>query len=661
MKNKHSTWALPALVVCIGGCSSTAFKLKPVDLDNLRSARSEIPRLQEKYPEERAVFLHREQTHEHSEEFSTGYWSAKAIYILRYVVFDPTHEPLTTFKHMVDKGWELARADIVVLPPDGKERRFKRDDLIEEKRRGGRRTYKLAYPKVVKGTLIEERIELFCPDPADAHGTYRASIPLRFYYPTLRAVAGYSYPRKWSVLVKSVAPDRDGDFSVSETGNNRVIRVERSNVPPQPRERYSPYLDEDGDYLRLYVNFARTSKQTYHGSATWKQRAKRHLKYVVDNDAVFSRMVTERAREVTRGARSDLDRLRAITEYAQQEIQSDEEFEPKDFVDVLKTKRGTPWQVVGLAHQMARAAGLDARYLMIHSAKDGFFDRKFISPVEPSDAALLATIDGTEHFGFPTVKWLPVDTFLKWYQGRPAYSIGPDGFDGFVTLPVHKHEDRAVLSKASVKIGEDGSLHVEEVVTFRGVRAFDERKELADLKPAELDRRLRDDLLGIQGDVTVRSVKVVGLKEIYEPLQKIYSYRIQDALTMGQGEAILQSAGIFSSSVRKKKSRARKSRIRPMVSYADRMYRREMTLTLPEGWTPSKTPPPFSFKNRCGEVRIDYASSPGLLRATKSFKENRFRLPAKDHEVLEKYLGARSRVILPNLVFKLPRVAGRGR
>ena len=656
LKYACAVWLLAHLCAALAGCSSAVFKFRRIDVDDVRSIRGQVAQLRKEYPEDKAVFLHREQTIEHMEEFSTGYWSAREINILRYVVFDPNHEPLTTFKRTVARHWELSDVDILVLSPDGREQRFKKGDLIEEKRFGGGRAYKLAYPRVTSGTIIEERVESYCPNPQDANDLFNISIPLRFSYPALKAVAAISYPRKWSLIVKKVAPDRARPISVYGSGDNRVVRAEASNVPPQPGEPYSPYDDEDGDYLRLYVNHARTELMAYYGSRSWERRAYRHLKYVVNNDATFSRLVAKRAREVTRGARTDLEKFKAIVEYAQQEVQGDEEYEEKDFVDVLKTMRGSSWQVVGLAHQMARKIGLDVRYLMIHSAEDGHFDRGFTSPVEPGVAALQVTIDGKAHYGFPTMKWLPVDMFVAWLQGRPAYKVSAGGFDGFVTLPVHKHEDRRVESVVSVNISEEGTLDVHKVVTHHGVSAYGQRKRLADLKASKLQQMLKNDLIGVEGDVTVQAVKIVNLQDIYKPLKKINTFRVENALVMAPGEAFLRSGGLFSSSFQTSRSGKRKGRVRPVVSYSDNMFEEEMAITAPKGWTLKKEPAALGFKNRCGEVSVQVASeAPGRLRVKRGWKLNRFSFPAKEHKVLEAFLDANEHGGVPTLVFETPR------
>jgi len=638
--------------IAAGGCAGRLHPYTPVDLDQLKRERGRVEELLRKHADHKGVFLNYEAVREHHVDRGSGYWSQHDLISARWIVIDPKHKPLTEFDWVANKGFEIVQADVVVLPPGGEPRRFTERDLVREKRRNKRTGYKLAYPAVTRGTLIEVHIEYFCADPRN-DGTLGVNFRLRKSHPTERSVARFVFPSTWDVLIKLTPAGKRPPVAIRTVGDKTEVSAVRHDLPAQPAAIYAPYFQEDGEVLKFYVRSARTPNMVRYITRSWTDRAKNFVKYVVNNDAVFSSRVAQKTREVVDGIQAPLGRFKAIIQYVQHTIQEDEEWDDKDFARVLQTKRGSPYQITGLTHMMLREAGLDARFVLIHSAADGHFDEIFVSSSETDVAAVMARIDGKAHLALPWKRGLPAGVLPANLQGRKALKITDKGFDGFFTTPVTSADKDRRVDRFTVQLTPDGALRVSEVRSYHGLAAYEARRALEDLKPAELDKQLRKWLTYSEGEVKVTTAVVRHREALEQPLVIAYDYTIDNLVALAGDEAIMQTAGLLSPSTSHDKLDEEERRIRPLRSYRAHIYEREVDLRFPAGWTLTRAPKDATFENRLGQVTARYdAGQPGALRVRQVRKMKRFDLPPAAFKELVQLLGQRGALAVPTLVFR---------
>ena len=292
-------WAALTLAWC-GCASATLFPVGKVDVEQLKRDSARRAELIDKWSSHPAVVLEYEKVVEHDVEAGTGYWTVRTMTVSRYLVIDHKDKQVTTFDHTAGEESEITRAEMVVLTPGREPARYGKAQLVEEKKNRGRRGYKFAYPDIERGSIVEERVEFVCRDPREA-GEFSANLPLRFTWPALRIAAAFAYPARWSVMIKRVRPGRALDARVYKKSGKKVIVATARDVPPQPDSIYSPYNDEDGNYLRVYIQGNITASMVNWSEKTWEERAEKYAKYVLDNDDVFSRKVSDLADELIDG------------------------------------------------------------------------------------------------------------------------------------------------------------------------------------------------------------------------------------------------------------------------------------------------------------------------------------------------------------------------
>lgn len=642
-------------LVGAGGCAGRLLPLTPVDVMALERERVRAAELTQKWAGHPGVMLLAEDLLEHEIEQSTGQWTLYRVRVRRYLVLDAGDEDMTTFKQTTGKDWRLRKVELVVLPPGGKAKRFGLDDLVKQAKDKDKTVYKLAYPAVTAGTIIAERTEQQhidqASDPNIGH-TLFINLPL----PTLRRRVAYVHPSSWVVLIKRIGR-KVGWRTRHVSGGRRMVSVERTDVPPLPDEPFSPHGREDGTYLALTINFFQVNHLSYYGPTSWKKLAGRFRKYVVDNDAVFSGRVQELTNKLVAGIQQPQKRMEAIVRHVQRNIKQDEEYEKKDFAEVLKTGRGSARQITGLTHLMLKKAGIQSRYVLIHSARRGHHDSRYLSWATFDLPAVSAQVDGKEQLVLPFVKGLLPGLLPPFAQGRRAMRIGDKGFEAFFTTPFAGSGHSRVDELYRVRVDPKGVLHIEEERTYRGHAAFSRRRKLEDLKDDELQKELRDDLTYTDGQVKVRSAKVVDLKDAEKPLKIRYSYTVDNLVTLAGDEAVLQTAGLFAPTSRARKVLQSKRRVRPIRVYGDVTYHREVVLALPAAWAPEAPLKSTAVKNRYGELTTRYASSPGQVKAEQTLRLRRSQGPASEIGKLEELLGKGAGLQVPSIVF---RVAGAG-
>ena len=345
-------------------------------------------------------------------------------------------------------------------------------------------------------------------------------------------------------------------------------------------------------------------------------------------------------------------RFKAIVEYVQRTIRRDEEWEKKDFTKVLETKRGSRYQTTGLTRMMLKEAGLDAHFVLIHSAVDGHYDKIFVSGSELDVAAVMVRIDGKELLAIPYRRGLRIGVLPADLQGRKALKISDKGFDGYFTTPVMTADKDRRVDRFSVTLTPDGELQVKEVRTYHGLSAYEARDDLEDLKPAELKKKLKKWRTYDDGEAKVTRSKVRHRDQPEKPLVIEYDYTIDNLVTLAEDEAIMQTGGLLSSSTRKKRLDARDRRIRPLRSYREHIYQRDIELRLPKGWSLARVPKDNAFKNRLGQVSIRFdASKSGVLRVSQERTMKRFNLPPSAFKDLVQLVGKRNKLNVPTLVF----------
>jgi len=616
----------------------------------------DVKALEARYPGVDGVFLERDTALENvtEESFITGpHWDFFETQSCRYVLFNPDSQHLSTFVVHAKKGYSLERADLQITYPDGRVKRFSKDQLTTETDSKGATTFKFIYPEVQKGCVISEGYVLK-PDNCFSTPPIDHEVALQFSIPCQRVGFRYLYPSNWNAQLKLLGPGRSLPVTITEQpeARKKLMTYEAKDVPAVESESFAPFFKEVSDYAEIMVtSLSLHGVEPYRTPSDWDAFGNRFRGYVIDKNPVFSGRVRKTAEEVIASSKTDLEKLDATVTWLQENMQI--EYLKGNFADNLAEKKGSIYQITGLANSMLKLNGIPAKYLLIHSAEDGYFDDSFFSNDELYIPALLVKLAGKDYFVFPYMKKMPITHVPERFQGQWALALAPAGDTELIKVPMGNQANNESLEQYSVAIQEDGQVRVQEERTLQGQNAYSMRRSLANLNKAETEKLLKTLLTYTEGQVSFNSYSFVDQEDYKQPLKIRLDYVIDNLVTLTPEEVLFHTGGLFSPASRLKTKVEAKDRKNPVRIYFDETLRKQITLSYPAAWELTSGLKDFKEENHFGTIAATYHVQAGKLEAEQTLTLRSGSEPKERFPELLSLIGKKSRLSLPTLVFKV--------
>jgi hypothetical protein len=627
-----------------------AYLKNPLPPDSVKPATIDLAAYEKKYSKYDGVYLDREYTLEHFG--SKGSWEFFKVYRLRFLVLNPDAEWLTTFSFEEDPGEELQKIYINVTSPDGTTHTYGYNDLKEERSGDKSRRFKFAYPNVRKGSIIEEGYEA----KQDAsYSSLDQDLPLQFNVPCEHLSVRYAYPDWWSTRVKNIASSTRLDYKqIHDDENSKtILSYEASDIPAVAREPYAPFFKEIGKYMEVMVTQMEMANR-YTSYFDWAQLGRSFAHFALDKESFWSSRLESTVEEITEGKTSEYEKIDAIVRYVQKNIKIGDSDDDDNFADVLKKKEGNIYLVNGLTRAMLEEAKIHSLMLLIHDARDGYFDMSYVSPDQLYIPAVSATTtDGKSYIVFPYMKNLPAGLIPDHFQGQKAMRISQGGFEGFEDIPEGLPLDNTVDDNYTLAIDEEGQITITEEKTLRGSNAYSMREYLSDVTKEEMEKEMKDLLTYSEGDVKLKKYEIENQDDYQKPLIIRFNYRIDNLVTVTPEEVIFQTGGLFSPSTNNKWKVDTDDRQLPIRIYNDERLDKNITIKHPSNWTLSTELSEVDFKNIFGTIHGSYKALPGELHITQSRTLNKASEPKEKADDLLAVTGRRSQLYIPSLVFKV--------
>lgn len=642
--------SLSLVIAC--GCAAPLEGLGKIDMKTIERAHAARKALLAKTPKRFAGYwLYHKKVREHL--VSEGIWSIRDMVSRRYLV-RRINKVTSTLSLSPSKNWRLKKVEAVVRPVDGPAQRFTLADMQRVDHEKGRSTYKLAYPQVKKGAIIEERFLFELPNALEAGVRYHR-VRLSKRWPAAKVEYHEIYPRSWRLQAKLLAAKRRLPITIKkEPGSRYRASYVRHDMPALPKEPYAPNLYSDADYLATTLQYVEVGHRQIYRWASWKELAKTIHKNFVDKSPVFSKKVKETTTRIIAGAESPLARLRAIARFLQNEISVDKsgQWTSRDFSDVLQDKRGARVQVAGLAVSMMRQAGLDASYIAVHSGHDGHFDPKFVDPAEIDYPAALVKLDGKKLVVVPYLSDLDAGVIYGHLQGKQALLVAPDGSHRFIETPILDREHNSRVYRFEVALGAKGEVRVHEQQLRKGIAARAWRKRLRDKRPDERARELWKKRT-VDSAERVKKPVAEQVELPQHPLTIDYLYEVPNATTVTPQQVIFRPAGIFEPTSRSESDLGKEKRARDVYVNSNRGWTIEVVISYPKHWTlQTKLPAGQTLKTRYGQREEKLSHQAQKITWERTIRLERRGGPAKTIKELRDLVVTSAKSRMPPLVFK---------
>lgn len=381
----------------------------------------------------------------------------------------------------------------------------------------------------------------------------------------------------WMGLPKDVAPRRQPDGT---------IQLEVENIPAFQEEEYMP----PEDVLKSRVDFFYVLGFVGSPEWFWRQQAEQRAEgvekfigkhkrirraaaaLISSNDSPEEKLRKLYARVLPRGVM----REKTEKEWKRKKLKKN-----KNVKDVLKRGYGSHDDFNRLFVALAQAAGFEAAIVLVPRRRDHFFQENVLDADQLDAQVVVVRLGEEELYLDPGTPYTPFGLLLWDRTGVKGFRVEKEGGVP-VTTPEPQSADALTERRATLKLGEDGSLISKVQVAFHGQEALERR--LAAIEEDEAGRRkqLEEEVKGwFPAGAKVEIEKVSHWEDPEEPLRVDFTVEAAE-FAVSTGRRLLVPLGIFQTKEKHPFEHAK--RVHPIYFRYPWQEKDEVILELPAGY-----------------------------------------------------------------------------
>lgn len=423
------------------------------------------------------------------------------------------------------------------------------------------------------------------------------------------------------------------------------VRMEAHDLPAFVAEEFMPPEDE----LKFRIDFVYDSGDLAHEkdpAAYWKALGKaayKSVEHFIDRPRALSTAVAQ----IVGSADPDPVKLQKIYERVQrmrnltfERSRSNEELDregikaAKNVEDLLDHGYGYGDEITWLFLGLARAAGLDARPVLVSTRNKYFFNPAMMNARNLNDNIVLVMVDGQVRYFDPGARYTPYG-LLPWYEtavvGR---RLDKDGGE-WVTTMLPSSKENHIERQAKFTLLPDGALQGNVTVTFSGQEAMSRR--LAENLEDDADRKryLENDLKSAMPQTAeVQLTNHPEWDSSGSALQAQYTVRIEGWGT-GAGSRLLLPAQIFTA--HQKSTFLHSAREHPIYFQSPVEESDDISIDVPKDWKVSSLPQTHQVSQQGFGYRAAFEQSGGTLHMQRSFRLDLTLVQVKYYPELQRF------------------------
>lgn len=576
---------------------------------------------------------------------------------IKYVVLKPDEDWLSTFMFTVEKGTELVDLYAVMYTPEGEIKKYTIQDMRTTKLPNGDIEYKMAYPNVKKGTIIEEGWQIL-DDDIFSFENYNIQSSQPIISTTMRLV----YPSNFDSQIKKIGENKTLPLITAgwRDDGTTVLTYTSENLPGIKDEPYSPYYRDLGYY---FVSKATRVNGWQLKKSEWSDLSEVYKILTKFDYSDLNGVISDSTAKITKHCTGTLDKMDSIITWIQQNIKHNNDLSTAsnnystyygiNYTRVLQSKLAFSGEINALARVMLKSAGIESDFVLLRDARMGYFDKDFVDFREFSFSAILAKIDGKTYLVFPSEPKIPTSYVPEFYQGQTAMQISSTGGYDFITLSPANCGQSESIQQYKLNIKEDGVVSVNETKIFKGSQAFFIREYFKDVKDVDMPKQMKKLLTYSDGDVKLIKHTIKNQENYKEPLEVVLEYTIDNLVTVTPDEVIFQTGGLFAPGSQEKEKFETNKRYNPIRIYIDDRLEKDITINYPKTWKLITELNNSQDSSSFGSVGAIYSTDTNTL----SINMERLLKPASEPKEkiqnLISLIGSKSKLNIPTLVFKI--------
>ncbi len=654
MRRLYFPLLLLVMLLTLSGCMVKSYVvLNPPQEPGIDCTK--IDSLVAEYPDDYALFSVRNRTVEYG---STVVMDREVFAYFEtieneYIILDPTNEYLNQFSLSFPGYQKLQSLYLRVLYPDGTVNAYTRDDCILERLSNGYLRYKISYPNIVKGAIIQEGYQIR-EDFTQNNYHFSSTVFLDIESPCLKSTFTMNLPQSAGFYRKKVAEEEPFVKTKKNVYPGRVVTsYTMENLEAYEKESYSPYRRESGRYIQYKIS----KLGSLDLSQTWDELFTSILESVPSHKGkkfFWGTRFDEIVDSLTVNEETKMAQIRNIVNYLQDNLELAWNGNQNIGTKILRSGEANPYQFCGVAKLMLAEIDVSSELIICHLPLYGYLDRSFVDLEQYPIPGLRIKLDGEYHYSFPYFAYLKWNQIPSDLSEQPAIVVSKPYEDAEkFTLPEAAAIDNIVEEEYEITIQEDGKLHVKQVLGAHGGSAYSLRNTWEELEAEEQDKMMDTFLTWKNINVEDFTYELTNLEKPREPLYITFEYTVDNLMSIMMDEAIMQTGGLLEpASIKRYKIDAEK-RKNDIAIYEDEVYTKIIDIQAPEGWTLQSELKDVNFSNQFGEIQGTYRADGNHLHIEQTRKFKRSFAPKEKYSDLLKLGGKRSKLIIPTLIFDI--------
>ena len=632
----------------------------------------------EKHRDYPAYYLNYERSYEYSGSHSLvseySHWYRTDICRKKYVIIDPDVDYFTSVSESMIFSDDTLLVKLTY--PDETTEVFTKDDCFQAKSSLWATNYKLAFPRVVRGTIVEiytkSRHAISYPDLQQDYGLY-VSVPCKSL--TFRFVI----PDWWNIKVKKLGDNKYLKYKTEHSYDYKkdVYVYHKENIDSIEDEMFSPDISKLTESFNIMFTRFSCGKYNYYDSNHWKDFTSSIRSECINNDSWFSRRMKKTTDSLITESMTAKEKIEAINDFIHENIEVNAYEDGKNFAKILKTRKGNMFHVTGLMYAMLKEAGFKPQFLLVNSSDSGYLDYNFPSIRLVPYPAVDVHVGQTTYVLFPWLKYLAVDEIPENFRNQVAlvvpeyrqsstYSDATSGnktntilkleksIDGakFVRLPEGRVDKDFSVENFNIILEEDGSMLVEERMIYKGSLAYSLRNLIENTDPEDLDDNLKSMLTYSDGLIDIKSMEILDKDDYKKPLVMKFKYKVNNLVSVFDDDILFQTSGLFSSTSLTKYKIDSEKRKNPIEIGFDVGFRKNITITYPKSWQLETKFKDMNYSNKFGEVTAIFKMYENKIEIYQDVLLKKSSEPKEEFGELLNVMGKRSRLNIPTIIFR---------
>jgi tetratricopeptide (TPR) repeat protein len=400
------------------------------------------------------------------------------------------------------------------------------------------RVFIISFPEIAEGSVVEYKVKVMRNQLVNKKD-FVMDYPVQSSEPIILAKFALEVPKDKVLSIKTLN-DSYNYFGANlkpklEQSPDKTVYLWTFNEIPQivPENGMPPAVDINPTII---ISTFQSWQDVY---SWWWGLAKD--KMVCDGP------IKAKIQELTATAKSDEEKLRAISNFCAKDIRyvaveyGQAGYEPHAAADIFKNKYGDCKDQAVLLVAMLTSAGFQARPVLIGTRDAYNLDENFPNMLF-NHAIAAVSFENKTIFLDPTAETCSFGDLPAGDQERKVLMCSQDGYK-IETTPLYPAEHNLVRQVADIKIDEDESIIAEKAVYSFGVYDQSQRYWLLYTMPEVVREQIAEKAQDVSIGAKLESYKVKNLNDLNKPVELSYKFRGPEYLVPGGALRIMPQVG----------------------------------------------------------------------------------------------------------------------